>query len=395
MTTIVDYDELMHRFDVFDPEHSRCKWDVLAYAREHCPVPHTDADGGYHIVTRYEDARRVLEDPETFSSSIPSVKPAPVRIPPLDADPPLHQDFRRVLNPYLSRSFLLRYEDVMREIARDAIDSWIDRDECEFIDEFAVPFSSGILARVVFSEDNPDRIAEGVAIINRIAHDQSPEAVFDMAMLCAGYLQRREESDDDRDDLLGALIEARIDGGRELTDDEKLGVIVVLFFGGLDTTRAAIGNIMAHLVADPLLEKRLRDPAWVRQDMDEFLRHESPVTFMARVVTRETTLGDVDLRPGDRVLVHFASANRDTTKFPDADQLRFDRANGGHAGFGLGIHRCVGSNLARIQLAIAWEEILNRLTGFRLAPGAEVEYATGQVHGPERLPVTFNRRTPS
>jgi cytochrome P450 len=390
MTSIADYEQLLPQFDVFEPAHSRQKWDMLAYARAKCPVPHTDADGGYHLVTRYEDVRQVLEDPETYSSSIPSVKPAPVRIPPLDADPPLHPEFRRILNPFMSRSYVLRFEQDMRTIAGDAIDSWIDDGRCEFIDGFAVPYSSGILARVVFDETDPARVAEGVSIINRIAHDQSPEAIFDMAMLCAGYLEKRESSGEQRDDLLGTLLTSTIDG-RPLTDEERLGVVIVLFFGGLDTTRAAIGNIMANLVADPSLEQRLRSPSWIRQDMDEFLRYESPVTFMARVVTKDTVLGDVSLAPGDRVLVHFASANRDAAKFEDPDHLRLDLHRGGHAGFGLGIHRCVGSNLARVQLELAWDELLKRLTSFRLEPGAEIEYATGQVHGPERLPITFER----
>lgn len=392
MTSIADYEQFLPRFDVFDPEHSHQKWDVLAYARANCPVPHTNADGGYHLVTRYEDVRQVLENPNLFSSSIPSVKPSPVRLPPLDADAPLHSEFRRILNPFLSRSYVLQYEQDMRSIAMKAIDSWIDDGQCEFVNGFAVPFSSEVLARVVFDETDPTRIAEGVAIINRIAHDQSPEAVFDMAMLCAGYLEQRESSGDQRKDLLGALLTSTIDG-RPLTDEERLGVVIVLFFGGLDTTRAAIANIMANLVADPSIEARLRSPSWIRQDMDEFLRYESPVTFMARVVTRDTILGGVSLTAGDRVLVHFASANRDSAKFEDPDHLRFGLYRGGHAGFGLGIHRCVGSHLARVQLELAWDELLKRLTNFRLAPGAEIEYATGQVHGPEKLPITFERLT--
>ncbi|MEZ0365821.1 cytochrome P450 [Mycobacterium sp. pUA109] len=242
----------------------------------------------------------------------------------------------------------------------------------------------------MFDETDSAQIAEGVSIINRIAHDQSPEAIFDMAMLCAGYLERRGSSGEKRDDLLGALLTGTIDG-RLLTDEERLGVVIVLFFGGLDTTRAAIGNIMANLVADPSLEERLRSPSWVRQDMDEFLRFESPVTFMARVVTKDTVLGDVALAAGDRVLVHFASANRDSAKFEDPDHLRFDLQRGGTAAFGLGIHRCVGSNLARVQIELAWDELLQRMTAFRLEPGAQIEYATGQVHGPERMPIRFER----
>ncbi|OHV06917.1 cytochrome P450 [Mycobacterium talmoniae] len=389
MTALPDNEFLSH-FDVFNPDHSRRKWEILSQAREKCPIMTTDADGGYHIVTRYADIRTVLEDPDTYSSSSPSINPAPVRLPPLDSDPPLHSDFRQILNPFLSRKYLLTREQEMRDLAAETIDGWIDKGQCEFIDDFAIPFSSGVLSRLIFDEGDEGQIAIGVEIINRIVKDQSPEAMFDMAMLCANYLVRREDDDRPRDDLLGALLDARV-GGRELTDDERLGVVTVLFFGGLDTTRAAIGNIMVNLVANPELEDRLRNPAWVRHDMDEFLRYESPVTFMARVVTRKTVLGDVSLNRGDRVLVHFASANRDSAQFADADRLRFDHRRGGNAAFGLGIHRCVGSNLARLQLTIAWDELLKRCTNFRLASGTEIEYATGQVHGPEHLPIIFDR----
>lgn len=383
------YQHLTDNFDLFDPEHSRAKWEVLAYAREHRPLLRTEADGGYYLVTRYADARRVLQDPETFSSDQVSVKPSPIRIPPLDADPPLQQDFRRLLNPYFSRGYLMRFEPEMRKIATSAIESWVGRGECEFVSEFSIPFTSGILARVIFDEHNAERVAEAVAVINRIAYDQSPEAFFDMALLCARYLTEREEAGHDADDLLGAILRARVDGGRPLTEDERLGVVIVLFLGGLDTTRAAIGNIMANLATDPSIEARLRDPNWVRQDLEEFIRFESPVTFMGRVVTRDTELAGVTLWAGDRLVVHFASANRDETKFPDADRLSFDRKRGGHAGFGLGVHRCVGSNLARIQLTVAYQELLSRIRKPRLPDGAAIEYATGQVHGPARLPITF------
>lgn len=380
---------LPENLDLFDPEHSRDKWELLARAREHQPLLRTEADGGYYLVTRYDDARRVLQDPATFSSDQVSVKPSPVRIPPLDADPPLHQDFRAILNPYLARGYLMRFEPEMRKIAAAAIESWAHRGECEFVSEFAVPYTSSILARVIFDEQDADRIGEAVKVINRIATEQSPEAFFDMALLCARYLAEREDAGHRSDDLLGAILSGTVDGGRPLTEDERLGVVTVLFFGGLDTTRAAISNIMVNLTADPALETRLRDPGWVRQDLEEFLRFESPVTFMGRVVTRHTELGGVPLVPGDRLVVHFASANRDEEKFPEADRLRFDRVRAGHAGFGLGIHRCVGSNLARIQLAVAYEELLGRLHTVRRASEQPIEYATGQVHGPERLPITF------
>ena len=134
----------------------------------------------------------------------------------------------------------------------------------------------------------------------------------------------------------------------------------MLFLGGLDTTRSAIGTIAMHIAMQPELEARVRDPRWVRNDMDEFIRHASPVATFGRTVTRDTEVGGCPMRKGDRVLVRFDSANRDEEKFPNADQLQFDPPRGGNAGFGLGIHRCVGMHLARVEITIAFEELLAR-----------------------------------
>jgi cytochrome P450 len=156
-----------------------------------------------------------------------AVNPAPVRLPPLDSDPPLHAEFRQVLNPYLSRNYLLTKENEVWDLAAETIDGWIDDGRCEFVEVFAIPFSSGVLSRLVLDESDPEQTS-GVEIINRIAKEHSPEAMFDMAMLCANYLIRRENDDRPREDLLGALLDARVEG-RPLTDDERLGVITVLF----------------------------------------------------------------------------------------------------------------------------------------------------------------------
>jgi len=376
-------------FDIFNPEHAEHKWEILAYARAQCPVFRTEKMGGVWVATRHEHIRHILEHPEVFSSSQPSVLPAPLRLPPIDLDPPLHADFRKFLNPLLSKSALLRFEPQMRAIIRTAIDEFIDRGRCEFNREFAIPVASQILAQVIFDDHNEERMAKALDAATRMGLENTPDTFIEMAALAAEVLKERQDSDDQRDDVIGALISARVDGGRPLTEEERVGVIAILFIGGLDTTRAAMGNIMLNIINDPTLEDRVRDPRWIRSDLDELLRFESPVTCLGRVVTSDTELAGVPLQAGERLVVHFASANRDDARFEHADQLDFTRAHAGNAAFGLGIHRCVGAPLARIEIILGFEELLARITKPRLE--GDVHTAPGMVHHPEELPISFDR----
>jgi cytochrome P450 len=387
-------ERLLAEYDPFAEETAPAKWDILDEARARCPIPRvyprTDPGVNYRMITRYEDVRFVLEHPEIFSSTGSAISEINVRLPPLDADPPEQPDFRKILNPLMSRSALLRFEPAMRRIARETIDGFIDDGECEFISQFAVPFSAGVLSRVIFDEDDAGKIAETVGVVSKCATDPSPESFFQLAMCAAGYIAKREATPGDADDILTALAGGTVTG-RAMTQEEHLGVVTVLFLAGLDTTRGALGNIAAHLARDPSLEARLRDPKWIRRDMDEFLRFESPVAIMGRTVLREVEVGGTRFVPGDRIIVNFGSANRDDKQFPNGDRLDFDQPRSGNMAFGLGIHRCLGSNLARLQLEFGYHELLSRVTNLRLLDGHTVHYETGMVHGPAALPLRFDK----
>ena len=380
-------------YNMWDPEHEKIKWAVFQHSREHCPVARTSADGGgQYMVTRYQDVRRVLEDPETFSSTGVAPRPSPVTLNPLDADPPFQPDLRKILNPLFSRSFLLKFEPQMRKSAADLVDGWIDRGQVELISEYAAPFVASVLAQIVFDEADSSRMQRAVDIVTAAAVEASDESFFTLAVLAGEYIAAREDHPVERDDVLNAITTGTVLGGRPLTEDERLGVMTVLFLGGLDTTRGAIGAIAYHLTRDPELERRLRDPKWIRQDMDEFIRLDSPVGCLGRTATRDVELAGIEIKKGEQLLVRYDSANRDPAKFPDADQLVFDTARGGHAAFGLGIHRCLGAHLARIQITVAYDELLKRVTGLRFQSGGadDVPWAPGIANGPERLDLTFD-----
>lgn len=384
-------EEVLTGIDLYAEDQRENLLAAAALARDTHPVPRSAADGGYHVLTRYEDVHAVLADPETFSSVQPSLRGVPVRVIPIDTDPPEHRAYRRILNPFFTRPFLLRYERQLREVARDAIESFVDDGVFDVVADFAVPFSAGSLARIVFSTENTELVARGVAAAKQAAVTSSPEAFQALAALAMEALSEAEAAAGGREDVLAALVTAEIDG-RPLSLEERLGIIVTLFLGGLDTTRGVITNIAYHLATRADIESRLRDPGWWRHELDEFLRLETTVAFMARTATRDTEIAGTPIAEGDRIAVFFAAANRDPARFDRPDELVFDRTSNPHVSWGVGVHHCLGMHFARLQLAVAFEELLARTTNFRLVRGADIPRQVGLSHNsPYLLRLEFDR----
>jgi cytochrome P450 len=197
-----------------------------------------------------------------------------------------------------------------------------------------------------------------------------------------------ERRDADGDDLLTYLLHAEVDDG-PVDDMVILGMAILTMIAGIDTTWSAIGSSLWHLATHGEDRRRLvADPGLMDTAVEELLRAYAPVT-MARVVTGDIEFEGCPMRQGDKVLLNFPAANRDPSAFDRADEVLLDRQENRHVAFGSGIHRCAGSNLARMELRVALEEWLTRVPEFRLAEGAEVLWAGGQVRGPRRLDVVF------
>jgi cytochrome P450 len=376
----------------FDAEQCARLDDELRWARAECPVVHTKYDGGMYIVTRYDDLRTVAEHPEVFSSTMPGVNEVPVALPPLDLDPPLHREFRNFLNRPFSRASLVRYQDVLEKLADDLIDGFIADGRVEFVSGFAIPFTAGSLAKVVLDDDNTERLQRAVAAVTAVSVENSPETFGVVAMLAAELIAERENDGQQRDDFLQSLIDATVEDGRPLTQNERLGVVTVLLLGGLDTTRGALTYIGRFLAEEPGLEERLRRPDWAKHDLDEFLRYTSTVSVMGRLVTQDNDLLGVPLKAGDRLAVHWRSGNWDEARFSHGEELDFDRERNPHAAFGIGIHRCLGQHFARLQLEIAVNRLLGRLTNFRVAPGTAVVENVGiSIKAPNEMHLEFDR----
>lgn len=383
-------DELVSRFDIFDDAAQHVKWEIFERARDACPVAHTEGNGGMWLITRYEDVRRIMEDWETFSSLQSPIVPTGVSLCPIDNDPPIQSAARQLLNPLFSRGALAKYEADMRKAARDYIGAWIDRGSCEILNEYAGPYIGSILTKVIFDDMTGDELDHAQDLALRVAEGATPEMFVELFTMCTEYFNRAKEKGVSEDGVVSRLINGTFEG-RPITQEEAVGALSILTLGGLDTSRAAIGNITYRMATTPGVEDRLRDPAWVRRDFDEFLRLDSPVAAMARVATRDVEINGVQIKKGERVQVRFDSANRDETRFHDADSLVFDEPRSGHAAFGFGVHRCIGSNMARMQIEIAFEELLQRIKNVRLAPGAHVKWVAGQSNALHEVPIEFDR----
>jgi cytochrome P450 len=216
-------------------------------------------------------------------------------------------------------------------------------------------------------------------------------AVREMTGYFAGHIEHRKKNPSD--DLISTLMNARDKEGNPLADEHVLGSLRLLLIAGIDTTWSAIGSSLWHLAKVPADRERLvAEPELMPLAVEELLRAYAPVT-MAREVMKETTISGCPVKPGNMVLLSFPAANRDPAMFPDADKVVIDRKENRHAAFGLGIHRCVGSNLARMEMTVAIEEWLKRIPDFRLDPVGKVTWSEGTVRGPRQLPVLFGKAT--
>jgi cytochrome P450 len=321
----------------------------------------------------------------------PDDLPAPIGLaPPITSDPPFHGIARRMLLPAFSPKRIEALTPFTRNVCRELLDEIGDRKEFDA----AVEYAQHIPVRVIigmlgFPIEDADIFRDFIhQVLENV--DQSPEerqAVIEQGEIDA-YMdaQIAEHRANPRDDLTSFLIEAEIDGNK-LAPEHIRGTMVLLMIAGIDTTWSAIGASLWHLAQHPEHRRRLvSEPAVWDTAIEELLRAYSPVT-MARLVATDYDFHGHQFKEGDWLLLPFPSANRDAAAFEDPDQVCLDRENNRHAAFGLGIHRCLGSNLARMELRVALEEWMARHPDFELADPAGVSWSAGQVRGPRTLPI--------
>lgn len=311
--------------------------------------------------------------------------------PPITSDPPFHTDFRRILLPAFGPKLITEWEPRIRGLANSRIDTFIEKGKCDAAAEYAKQIPVTVIALMVgVPPEDGDLFTEWVHQLLEVS-PTDPEAATEGLGSMISYLSAKiaERRASPQDDLISTLLEAEIEG-EKLSDMRILGTVILLMPAGIDTTWSSIGAGLWHLSHHPDdLARLVDDPKLMDTAVEEFLRAYAPVT-MAREVVKETQLGGETLCPGDKLLPPFPAGNRDPAAFPDADKVLIDRAVNRHHAFGAGIHRCLGSNLARLELSVALEEFIRRIPAFHLADPAAVTWSSGQVRGPRALPLVFD-----
>ena len=396
-----DYDH--HRaLDHWDPDAAH------AQLRAECPVAHTDAHGGYWVVTAYDLVTECARDPEVFSSdhdldgSRVGIEFGGIGIPaepnhrsiPAEVDPPRFQGFRRVLQPGFTPATTAAWADRARGWADACLDRHVGSGRIDLVLDVANPVPAMVtLGLVGLPVDEWERYA---APLHWLVYTQpgSPEklaaraAVVELRdVIRQAVVERRGHP---RHDLASAVAHATIDGG-PITEDDAVNTLFSVISGGVDTTTALLANAFVWLHHHPDVRARLVDEPDLRPAArEEFLRVFSPAPATARTTTRPVSLGTVELDRAERVLLSWTAANRDPAVFDDPGSVDVERDAHRHVAFGAGPHRCIGAPLGRAEFDAILDAVLDRIPDYVVDEDAAHRYArVGAVNGWATIPATF------
>jgi cytochrome P450 len=382
-------------FDHTDPRWTEDPYPIFDQLRATCPVAHTDRFLGVYLPTTYRAVKEIAADTSSFSSRrivVRDTRPDYLfQAPPITSDPPEHRHAKQMLMPPFSLDAVKVQEPEIRATCNALIDKFIEAGKCDASTEYARQVSVLTMIHMLgVSEDDSDRFVRWIHETLELGPKDDAvllRAFHEMAVYFADYIAARRQKPGP--DLITLLVNARDHKNVPLVDGAIHGALRLVMMAGIDTSWSAIGASLWHLAKTPADRKRLvAEPELMPFAIEEFLRAYSPVTA-GREVMKETTVDGCPVKPGNMVLLCFPAANRDPAVFPDADKVVIDRRENRHVAFGLGIHRCVGAHLGRLEMRIAIEEWLKRIPDFRLDPAGEVRWTSGQVRGPRQLPVLF------
>jgi cytochrome P450 len=388
--------------DNFDFSDARVRADRPAvYAELRKGPPHwSDAYGGHWVVSRYGDLKEMLANPSVFCSGEGTTIPPtgfPLRFPPNEVDPPDHSKWRKLAAPFFTSTAVSGLESSIRSITRERLATFIENGRGDLAKDLAQPIPAYVIADMMGfpREDAPwfaalsDRLLETAELK---LEEENAAAGMEFAGYLSKHLEARRENP--QNDLLTELVNGSIDG-RPLLTEEMLGVAFFFLIAGHETTVGGITFLLWRLGLDPDLRQRIADDrSLIPKAIEESLRIDSPVLHLARTVTEDTVLGGAAMKAGDKVMVLYAAGNRDEEVFPDAATFDIDRANAKrHVAFSSGIHLCQGAGLARLEMRVVLEEVLDAIPDYAIETvGVEFRGIQG-VHSVKTMPVTFTPTT--
>lgn len=377
-----------------DPEVQADWFPAYDVLRREAPV-YFMPEIGMYVLTRYEDIRSVVRQPELFTVGPDVQKTEPLikfpesralyeqkgwpRYTPLGENLPRHRHYRALVDPHLTEAAVRRREPFIRAMANELIDNWIDRGEIEFIADFADPLPMLVIAEILgFPRmDLPSLKRWSAAWVlpfsRGLTREQEMKAVSEHIEL-QHYIHdtMKEKRRNPKDDLISHLLQAEFEDQetgkvRRLTDQEIIGITDHLLIGGNETTTFALSNGLWLLFRFPEVYRQLEaDRSRIRRFVEEVLRVESPTQGMYRYVTRDAEIGGVKIPAGSTLSLRYGAANRDPAQYPCPHVVDLSRANAGtHLAFSLGEHHCPGSALSRFEQFCAWDTLLERVKNMR------------------------------
>ncbi len=385
-------------WDWLDEQWGANAIDIWNSVREVCPMASTERYGRAFMPVTMEAVAAVAQDTENFSSIWVNVgRPDAVRhpAPPITSDPPDHHGHRRLLLPAFSPKRVAPMEADLRDYCRDLIAQLGDATTADAAEQYSqhIPVH-GICKLTGIPEQDGDLFRNWIYRSFQLG-PRDNAVREDVAQEMSAYVDAilRDRLDNPVDDMLTDIANAKIDG-EEVAWDLKVGYVRLLVLAGVDTTWSAIGSGLWHFAQHPeevaqLVAVSDDDVLW-QTASEEVLRYYAPVT-MARKVIHDTEIAGCPVHAGDQMLLTFPAANHDPAAFEAPEEFRLDRARNRHVAFGLGIHRCVGSNLARLELLVALQEWLRAFPDYSLDTSRKTTWANGQIRGPRTLPVVLHR----
>jgi cytochrome P450 len=347
------------------------------------------------VINRHADVRKAGQDWRTFSSADGWLLNPPedsIAILPEDSDPPYHDTWRRVLNPFFAPSALGSVERAARRYAGELIDKFAHDGRCEFVARYAAQLPGLILfsTLVPVPVDDLPQLFTDIDTYSFGPLDERIPAFGRVYEYLNAFLRARGEQEP-QGDVVDVIVAGVDKDGDPCPWEDKVHILLDVIFGGLATTTHAMSGAIYHLATHPEIRRELlADPSLIPNAVEETVRLYPPVVAPARTVRRDVEIAGVALRAGDRIALNYASASRDPEACENPTQFDVRRTNIVHAAFGVGVHRCLGSHLARLELRVTLEEFLARIPDFELEPGTTPVYESGQLRTMKDLHIRWD-----
>ncbi len=381
-------------FDIEDPEFNERFYEVLDAMVAECPVARSNVGDGYWVINRYWDVKRCGQDWKTFSSAkgfAPNRDPAMPYLYPEESDPPYHNNWRRALNPHFTPAAIASFEAAIRKEATALIDAFIEKGECDYVPEFSSVLPGNAMFKSLLglpAEDIPQLISDmDMGFYGPV--DERAGYLNKAFTYLGEYLARRHD-EPPRGDLVDAIVAGVERDGELCPWQDRVSILTDLALGGIVTATFVMSGGMSHLASHAEDRRALvSDPSLIPQAAEEFVRYFPPVVALGRTVTKDTEVAGTTLKENDFVLLNYAAASRDPEAVSEPTKLDIYRDRVPHSAFGVGVHRCIGAHLARLELKVAFEEFLRRIPEFELQPGTRPVYETGILRSMKSLKLQF------